>query len=84
MIAHFEEGVPDNWVVWPGLCKQHATGLAMAPAAKELALVNPSFCTAKQFKKDSFLSDVVSGLRDVIAEDFQWIRVWPFNVVSDK
>ena len=64
------------------MCKQHATALAMAPAAKELDLINPSFCTAKQFRNDKFLSDVVSGLRDVIAEDFQWIRVWPFK--SDR
>ncbi len=54
LIAHVEDTAPPNWVIWPGLCKQHASGLITAPAVEELALVSPGFCAANKFKHDTF------------------------------
>ena len=74
-IADIEQNASDNSVVWPGLCKQHASGLVIAPAVKVLGIASPAFCTCNQLKRDKFLTDLMASMRQVIAQgEFRWIK----------
>ena len=75
LIVHYMTNASERCVVWPGLCRQHASGLVIAPVVKELKLVSPAFCMAKQFKRGRFNADLLEGMREVMAQDFRWIQV---------
>lgn len=66
LMAHVSAQMPDNTVVFAGLCKQHASGLCMAPVIRHLDIASPTFCVAKIFRGDGFLVKFRDGLRAAI------------------
>lgn len=59
LIAHLVKDTDDSVFVLPGFCKQHATGLCLAPLSTSLGLLSPCFCLVKQLHQgttfDKFL-----------------------------
>jgi hypothetical protein len=62
-IAAIEGNAPDNAIVLPGLCKQHGSGLCLAPLIKHLKISCPTYCVAKQFRSDKFFKDLKAGVK---------------------
>ncbi len=56
--AHVQDQPPDNVLVTPGCCKQHAAGLATAPTVNAWQILCPLFCLVKLLRKSNFWSKV--------------------------
>ena len=61
-------------LILPGMCKQHGTGLCLAPVTKEMNILSGAFCIVKQLHQGSFYSDVVQAVFDIVERDLEWIR----------
>ena len=73
-MAHAENVSADNVVILPGLCKQHASGLCMAPLVKSLGIASPAFCISKQLRQDKFYTRFLCGVRLAIQVRLHWVR----------
>lgn len=65
---------PDWLLILPGLCKQHGTGLCLAPVIKEMNIISGAFCIVKQLHQGTFYNDVVQAVFDIVERDLEWIR----------
>ena len=61
-------------LILPGLCKQHGTGLCLAPVTKAMNILSGAFCIVKQLHQGSFYSDVVQAVFDIVERGLEWIR----------
>lgn len=63
-----------NVIIFKGMCKQHGTGLCLAPILKHLDLACPSYCVAKMFRRDKFYKDFRIGIKFSIKKNLKWIK----------
>ena len=73
-MAYFENITGKHVLVFPGLCKQHATGLCLKPVAVQLAMVSPCYCLASQMRGYHFHKLVEQGVRKSLQNKLRWIR----------
>ena len=72
-IAYFENITGKHVLVFPGLCKQHATGLCLKPVAVQLAMVSPCYCLASKMRCSHFHQLLPEGVRKSLKEELRWI-----------
>ena len=83
--AHMFSLLPDNVLAIFLGCMHHQLGLVLTPVTKELSMLCPAFCTAKQMQNEQ--SETINGITADLYQEYHdqepsAIRVAPDEIKS--